>query len=79
MPLPLRRFDPLSDHPRNTGLQRAAADRLQRDWEQAGERAIARALLPDGTIRLRSATKAVLVLPDGSHVDDTHTRGPVGA
>jgi hypothetical protein len=75
----LRPFNPLSYHPRNTGLQRAAADRLQRDWEQAGERAIARAMLPDGTIRLRSATKAVLVLPDGTHVDDTRSRGPAQA
>jgi hypothetical protein len=66
----LLRFDPLSDHPMHTGLQRAAADRLQREWERAGERAIARAQLPDGTIRLRSATKAVLVLPDGTQVDD---------
>ena len=73
----MRRLDPLSDHPRVTGLQRAAADRLQRAWEQAGERAIARALLPDGTIRLRSATKAVLVLPDGTEVDDRRVRGPV--
>jgi hypothetical protein len=79
VPPPLRRFDPLSDHPRLTGLQRAAADRLQRDWEQAGERAIARAMLPDGTIRVRSATKAVIVLPDGTHVDDTRARGPAQA
>jgi hypothetical protein len=75
----LRRFDPLSDHARLTGLQRAVADRLQREWERAGERAIARALLPDGTIRLRSATKAVLVLPDGTHVDDKRARGPAQA
>jgi hypothetical protein len=57
--------------PRITPIQRAAADRVQRQWQAEGQPAIARAQLPDGLLRLRSAVRAVLIHPDGQVLPDT--------